>query len=400
MLPCKVRRESVERRAEERVMSLTHVASWTHVPTARFFLQALTQMVQPGGEADCLPTDAAGLAEWLVGHGLGPLAYTRCRRASPELGAALQMDMLSAVAESSLQQDSLARIQRGFAAAGVPMVLLKGAALSLTVYDQPAQRTMSDVDIWLAAADMPAAARVMVELGYQTSIKEERPFALEQLSRGEIRFVRPGWEVGLVELHWSPFAGWWLTRTAAVDESAIWSRLEPLGDAEWVHHLAPEDMVIHLAVHTAVNHQFGMSALRSLIDIALTAQKRGVDWQVVAERAKDWRVGTAVYTVLVLLDDLIGVPGMAEAVKGIRPSALRRWLLRRFVTPESVLAGQDWRHGWQRYWLLLLLVDRPRDMARLVLRTLWPEPAWLAARYGEPTGYGRHLWRLVKGEGV
>ncbi|MCB8984709.1 MAG: nucleotidyltransferase family protein [Ardenticatenaceae bacterium] len=379
----------------------TETALWPEAATARFILEQLT--AAPGSVLSGRPqpaVPAAEVAAWLVGQGLGPLAYARCGRNWPELGAALQADRVSAAAESSLQLANMEQLQAAFGAAGLPLVLLKGAALGLGVYDEPAQRTMTDVDLWLQAGQMPLAAQVMAELGYQSSVKGERPLALERLSRGEIRFVRPGWETGLVEIHWSPFLGWWLTRTAAVEDQAIWARLEPLGGETAVYQLAPEDMVIHLAVHTAVNHQFGMSALRSLVDIALTAEKRGVDWGEVAERARAWRVGTAVYTVLDLLDALIGVAGMAEAVETIRPSALRRWLLRRFVTPESVLAGQDWRHGWQRYLLLLLLVDRARDMARLVGRTLWPEQEWLTARYGEPTGHGRHLWRLVKERGV
>lgn len=376
----------------------SEVAPWPDVATARFVLQQLTGGTLPeSGEAkwEEMGMEARALADWLTAHGLGPLAYARCRRAWPALGAALQADVVSAVAESSWQQASLSRLKSAFAAAGLPLVLLKGAALGIGVYDEPAQRTMSDVDIWAPAGEMPAVARVMGGLGYRSSMKAERPLALEQLSQGEIRFVQPGWQVGLVEAHWSPFAGWWLARTADVDDRGIWARLAQLGDEVGVYQLCPEDMVVHLAVHTAVNHQFGMSALRSLVDMALTAQKRGVDWAVVAERAAAWRVGTAVHTVLGLLDQLIGVAGMEEKLAGIRPSALRRYLLRRLVTPESVLAGRDVRQGWQRYALLLLLVDRPRDAARLLWRTVWPEKEWLAARYGEPTGHGRHLWRLV-----
>ncbi|MBK6328475.1 MAG: nucleotidyltransferase family protein [Chloroflexi bacterium] len=378
-------------------------APWPDVATARFVLQQLTGRTLPeSGEVNWEDRGLAvgALAGWLTAHGLGPLAYARCRRAWPALGAALQADVVSAVAESSWQQASLSRLKSAFAAAGLPLVLLKGAALGIGVYDEPAQRTMSDVDIWAPAGEMPTVARVMGELGYRSSIKAERPLALEQLSQGEIRFVQPGWQVGLVEAHWSPFLGWWLARTADVDDPGIWARLAQVGDETGVYQLCPEDMIIHLAVHTAVNHQFGMSALRSLVDMALTAQKRGVDWGEAAERAAAWRVGTAVSTVLELLDQLIGVDGMEEKLGGIRPSAVRRYLLRRLVTPESVLAGRDVRHGWQRYALLLLLVDRPRDAARLLWRTVWPEAAWLAARYGEPTGHGRHLWRLVRRRAV
>jgi hypothetical protein len=359
-------------------------------PAARFLLRCLLDQPAPPGSAD------PALVPWLVAHGLGPLAYARLGDANPALARALQADHLSAFAESSFQLDSLRALRSAFQAANLPLVLLKGAALAQSVYADPAQRTMSDLDLWLPADRMAEAAQVMGRLGYLSSLKAERPFALQALSQGEIRFVRPGWQIGLVELHWSPFSGWWLYRTAAVDEAAIWARLEQLGDQPGVFHLAAEDMVIHLAVHTAVNHQFGLSALRSLVDIALTAQKRGVAWQVVAQRAKEWRVGTAVYLTLHLLDQLIGEEEISPALNTLRPAALRLALLRRFVNPQSVLDGRDLRHGWQRFLLLLLLVDRPRDVARLVYRALWPEKEWLAARYGRPTSRPAHWGHLLR----
>jgi hypothetical protein len=180
----------------------------------------------------------------------------------------------------------------------------------------------------------------------------------------------------------------------------LWARREALPGWPDMGQLAAEDMVIHLAVHTAVNHQFGMSALRSLVDVALTARKRGVDWAVVAERAKEWRVGTAVYTMLALLDVLIGAAGVETALDALRPSGLRRWLIGGTVTPQSVLAGEDLRSGRRRFLLLLLLVDRKRDMVNLVWRTLWPEGEWLAARYGEEVGHWGHLWRVIRDRNV
>jgi hypothetical protein len=375
--------------AIEQPMGVT--GPWPDVATARLFLAQLLS------DEQALPItglDLASLATWLTSHELGPLAYGRWQKTDPILARHLKLDRISALAESSMQQESLARIQQAFRAAGLPLVLLKGAALGRSVYVEPALRVMSDVDIWLRGADMPAGVTALTDLGYGIRGKDERPFSLQQLSRGEIRFGRPGW-LELVELHWSPFAGWWLYRTAVVDDEAVWSRLEPIAEETDVLQLSPEDMVIHLAVHTAVNHQFGLSALRSLVDIALTAQKRGVDWAVLAERANGWRVGTAVYSVLAILNQLFELEGLNVALLSLRPSALRRLLIKRFVTPKSILVGHDIRHGWQRYLLLLLLVDRSRDRARLIFRTLWPEPEWLAARYGRSVSNWRHLWYLL-----
>ncbi|PIE81586.1 MAG: hypothetical protein CSA11_04420 [Chloroflexi bacterium] len=372
------------------------------MPTARFVLRWLVEESQ--GERGERKAAGVGswekqkiqqLAEWLIEQGLGALAYGRCAESELALRRCLQGDMFSAAAESSMKQEQLKQILQGLAQAEIPVVLLKGAALSLTVYEDPAWRTMSDVDLWLPANAMAKAAQVMVDLGYTMQGKEERPFALQQLSRGEIQWVLPQQMESLIEFHWSPYSGWWLVRTAAVNDTGIWTRQENLPEQTNVGQMAPEDIVIHLAVHTAVNHQFGLSALRSLVDIALTANKREVDWNIVAKRARAWRVSIAVYIVLDLLAQLIGVEGIETSLTPLRPSKLRRWLISQFVTPQTVLAGRDLRSGAKRFLLLLLLVDRVRDMVKLIGRTLWPEQEWLEARYGGSVKHWGHLRQII-----
>jgi hypothetical protein len=46
----------------------------------------------------------------------------------------------------------------------------------------------------------------------------------------------------------------------------------------------------------------------------------------------------------------------------------------------------------------MLLVDRLRDGARLLGRALWPEDAWLAARYGRQGFWQRwqHIWSAIR----
>ncbi|MCB8920905.1 MAG: nucleotidyltransferase family protein [Ardenticatenaceae bacterium] len=378
---------------------------WPDVATARLFLKELAMGTVDNQSAVMQwrqTLDVAVLADWLVRVELAGVAYGRYGGAWPELRAALQRDRFLAAAEWELHDETLAQLLRQFAVAGVTAVLLKGAALALTVYPDRTWRTMSDVDAWVQGVEMAAAVTAVRELGFGIYSKEERPWQLQQLSQGEVQLYRTEWAQGLVELHWSAFQGWWLLRVAQPDANGVWARKEPLsvaaGGSE-VYQLAAEDMVLQVALHLVINHQLGMKALQGLLDIALTAQGRGVDWAVVAGRAKIWRVRTAVYTVLYLLDELIGVEGVEEALAQLRPSRLRRWLIGRFVSPESVLAGRDLRNGRMRHLFLLILVDRLRDMAYLVFRTLWPESEWMQARYGgKQVSRWRHLWRgLVTG---
>ena len=59
------------------------------------------------------------------------------------------------------------------------------------------------------------------------------------------------------------------------------------------------------------------------------------------------------------------------------------------------LSASKWR-----YVFLLLLIDRERDMLRLVYRALWPEREWLIARYGRYTFTTRlrHLFDAARGK--
>lgn len=378
------------------------IGPWPNVATARLFLRG---MVYGEGVATAVThlrpsLPPANVADWLIQAEIGGIALGRYGSLWPELRRALQEDHFLAVGEWQLHAQTLAQLGKALGEAGVTAVLLKGAALALTVYPEPAWRTMSDVDLWVRDEAMGAAVRAVQGIGFTVYGKEERPWPLQRLSQGEVQLYRADWAQGLVELHWSAFQGWWMLRAARPDAAAVWARKEPLplpaNDAAF-YQLEAADTVLQVGLHLAIAHQFGMKALQGVIDIALTARARQVDWRLVAERARRWRVATAVYTVLHLLDQLIGAEGVEVALRELQPGRLRRRLIARFVSPESLLAGRDVRSGRARYLLLLLLVDRPRDMLYLIFRTLWPEEAWLKARYGErPVSRWRHVWNVLR----
>jgi hypothetical protein len=385
------------------------IGPWPNLNSVRLFLASLvTSQWDSPSRGSLQSVDVEALARWLIKHDLASLAYSRCRGAVPELVLLLAERFFPSAARNVLHFHELNQVLEGLHAAGIPVVLLKGAALASEAYGEWTRRPMGDVDLWLRSVDMQEAAAIMQRLGFRMKIRRDRPLALQSLVGGELQFYK----LGLVELHQSPFAGCWLHRTAAVDDDEIWERTEPVtlafkdlpgarssaggGWSELVRQLAPEDMVIQVAVHLAVNHQFGMAALRGLLDIALTAHTRPVNWYVVAERARRWRVGTAVWTVLDLAERLIGLPGVEEVLINLSPTSFRRVLLKLLVSPQSMLDGRDLRESPLRYLILLLLVDRPWDAAYLVFRTLWPEEEWLVARYEEQASRWHHLWNVAR----
>ena len=376
-------------------MSTRHADPWPDLAAAQSFLLFLTGATKVTDFPFHTDAEFEALAYWLTERDLGPLAYARCRTVCLQLANYLQAELYLTAGQNSLHWRNLRNIDQRFARDQLAVVLLKGAALAETVYSGQEQRAMSDVDIWLQGKDIGPACRLMDDLEFYSYEKTNRPLALQALANGEIEFYSLDQPPTLVEMHFSPFPGWWFQRTANVDSSEVWSRKERIDGWQTFYQLAAEDAVIHVAVHLAVNHQFGLAAVRNLIDIALLDQVRDVNWDIVADRAQQWRLATAVWLVLSQVDQLIGVPRLKKALDRLQPSAWRRRQLKRFITPQSILADKDIRDGQERYLFLLLLVDRPRDAARLMARTLWPEDEWLDARYGGGVDHWQHIRRLI-----
>jgi hypothetical protein len=281
------------------------------------------------------------------------------------------------------------------------VVAFKGAALAYAVYSDPACRPMGDIDLWLQAGQLEIAAAALEHLGYQAQLKPTRPLALMIRARNELPLYGTRSGSGLVELHWGVFPGEWLQRTTRIDDADLWARAVPATLADQpALILSPEDNLLQVAVHLAINHNMSAPWLRGLVDIALLARHTPIDWSVSVQRARTWRVATAVWLVLSLAVDLAGLQEAAEAARELQPSALRRRLIGRFANAGSLVMMRDLSASKWRYVFLLLLIDRGRDALRLVCRALWPEREWLIARYGRYTFTTRlrHLIDAARGK--
>jgi hypothetical protein len=336
-------------------------------------------------------------ADWLKQQELAPLVWNTSggRDLPAELAATLRAAYFAAMADDLLHRHELQDVLRTLAAQDIVAVAFKGAALAHTVYPDSACRPMGDLDLWLAARDLPRAQDVLEQSGYRFSINPDRPPALKQLHGDEIQLTGQAPGAGLVELHGGVFVGTWLRLTARVDEAAVWERTAAVTLLDQpVRLLAPEDAVLQLLVHLGINHQFSMSPLRSLADVVLLARSSPLDWAMMAKRAQAWRIATVAWLGLSLAADLAGLSEVHAILPQLAPSRLRQSLLRRLVNADRLVAQIDVRVSRWRYVLLLALVDRPRDILKLIFRTLWPERDWLSARYGRGT-FGTRLRHLL-----
>lgn len=342
------------------------------------------------------PGATVALSDWLVRCDLAPLAHAAARIASPELASSVTAAAFGAAAANLGHFRSLDRIETRFESERIPLVLLKGAAVASHSYANSAYRPMTDLDAWVRDDDMPRAVEALRSLGFrQGGGLASRPEALQRLSGGELVFRPEHGGHGLIELHFSPFQGWWVKRTTAPDLPGMWRRAVVMAPGRYAMRLADDDAILQTALHVAVN-QFGQAPLRGLVDLAVMARARAIDWASVAERAVSWRMAQAAWLVLDAADRLIGLPGSRNVLDRMRPSIPARALLRTFVTPRSILNNRDLKRPALRHLFMLALADRRSDGARLIGRALWPELWWITARHGPSAGRWSHMMELLR----
>lgn len=357
--------------------------------TKRKLLHALVDESSPIPKEIAPDTAAA----WLRDHALAGLGALCLRERAPEIAALLEMDYFLTTAENSVHEKLFRQTVAALDSAEITPVALKGIALIHTAYPDFAARTMNDIDIWIKSPDVDRAILQLKQIGFaRNGEKGARPDALQALADGEIQFLSDEYPRNLIELQRSPFAGWWVQRTANIQQDELFADTVPLAGLP-AKQLSGADMVIHLAAHNVITHQLSLYALRAFVDTAYVAQS--ADWTRLVERAKRWRVATAVWLHLYLADHSVGLAAARDALEQLQPPRWQQRILLKFVSPDQILENVTLDQGVMRFLFLLALPDRLRDAVGLLWRAIWPEKSWLTARYGSPRRW-HHLWQVVR----
>lgn len=287
--------------------------------------------------------------------------------------------------------DELARLAGALGRAGIEAIVLKGGALARTVYAEPALRPMMDLDLLVRPEQIDRAGPVLEGLGFRRSpslpahlvpFQQEFGGGVEWICREEGRTTRLDVQHDLLGVDWC-------RGMFAIEPGALWDAAQPLpleGGAE-MRQLSPEDTLIHLCLHPALHHGYA-SPLIGYVDMDRLVDRAGSEtfWARVLERAARFRVRTAVYYGLLGAGRLLATPVPAGVLAALDPGRARVRRLERLAPLElgTVLQGANRRvTGLHQVLLYAALADRPRDAASMAREVLFPDQAWLAARYGE-----------------
>lgn len=351
--------------------------------------------------------DWARFEQEVFSQGLGPMMHSGLCSRRQTVPLDLQTKLQASYAVTGFWNQvhvrpALISILAALTEEGLAPVVLKGAALAYLTYPKPAHRTMADIDLLLAPAELPNAEHTLLARGLRRS-DNQLPIGHHHLpplttADGKV----------LVELHDRLVSN---ECPYAIDLPAMMERSQ-------VHYLAgtpvrvlsPDDSLFHVSVHVAYGHRYRWFPLRSLIDIMAISQAHpDLDWDRLLKTATQSQAEGAVYWPLLLAHEWLRAPIPPDVLRGLAPRRLGR-LFQGVLTLQHVVSGEvpplpgsrvlynalcEWSLCTGCSWktqsgvLLRSLFPRPHEVGHLP-----PELTRSRVRYG---AYLSRPVRLVRG---
>lgn len=278
---------------------------------------------------------ARATPQQLRDHLVAPLAF---RAGDPEFRRDHVANALLAARRAQVLAEAIAAL----AAAGIPAALLKGASYAATLYADPADRPMHDVDVLVPGARHDAARAALGALGYRD---RGRPAERSRLAHAV--GLQRGRDV--IDLHRSIAQ----PVRARIDLDRVWRDARPCVErTDGALRLAPVDEALFHFIHVARTQMYAPAI--AYIDGALLLARLAPDDRVALDaRARQWHVHRAV-TAAIAMTTALTEPAGGDARRG--------WRDRLLASPDEVLRYQLPPRPVQLARKALLL-DRPSQLA-------------------------------------
>jgi len=278
----------------------------------------------PVPRAELTDSEWSALGRTAVRHGVAPLVYARLSTASdqvpPHVLNVLKGYLFRTGLENLRLYARLVPVLRSLAEQEIDVIVLKGAFLADSVYEDRALRSMGDADLLVRRVALPRVDRILRGLGWDQPIPDDAAAPRQACGHQLQTFVR---DSARIEVHWSieddgsPFA---------IDVDGLWQRAHPVQVAgASALALAPEDLLLHLCLHASYNHgwlQFE-AGLRPLVDVDATLQHfaQRMDWDAFKQRAFRWKVQRCAWLTLTLANCLLAADVPERVLAVLAPEA-------------------------------------------------------------------------------
>jgi hypothetical protein len=353
-------------------------------------------------------------------HGIGPILFRAFQERAASVPAEwlqiFKAEYVTNAFHNQLARQSVDEIGAVLSSEHIPVILMKGASLLRTLYDDQGLRPLCDVDLLVDERDVERADAQLQARGMKLPVLEE----VGSRCHYSLVYCWQHPRTVPVELHWRIFERY---RPYVFDLDEVRAQARPLpGMPPNVLVMAPEHELAHLCMHlerhaityrSLINRKnwcellllpHGSGRLVWLYDIALYLQRRSelIDWDSFVDTARRWAIDGRVYATLELSRRALGVgppPEVLQALNRGRPQLVER------IAHSVVLASQR-ANDTQRtasagtprpHWLTRLSVPIVRFADTWI--SAFPPSAYLHARYATPNApfslRGAHLREVV-----
>lgn len=371
----------------------------------------------PTRVAECDWTRFALLARH---HGIGPILFRALQERAASVPAEwlqiFKAEYVTNAFHNQLAHASVDEVGAVLSSEQIPVILMKGAALLRTLYDDQGLRPLCDVDLLVDERDVHRADTQLQARGMKLPVSEE----VGSRCHYSLVYCWQHPRTVPVELHWRIFERY---RPYIFDLDAVRAQARPLpGMPPNVLVMAPEHELAHLCLHLdrhAITYRsligrkdwcellllpHGSGRLVWLYDIALYLQRRSdrIDWHSFVDTARRWAIDGRLYATLEMSRRALGVgppPEVLQALNRGRPQLVER--IAHSVVLASHRANDTQRNASARtprpHWLTRL--SGPTLRVAHTWISVFPPRAYLRARYDTPNTplwlRGTHLREVV-----
>lgn len=297
-----------------------------------------------------------------------------------------------AIARSVMLHQELNHVLAAFTRAGIPVVVLKGAALATTLYPKPALRPMGDLDLLVRSKHLAHAEAIVKELRF-TPEPQKIGLGMESLLAYEANFDG-GREMSIhLELHWNLIGGersryrprieWFWQRTQSIELSGVPTLM-----------LDPTANLLYLTAHLMIKHSVPERRLIWFYDLHLLIKDCGdhIDWGDLIGRAAEFGWLPALHQAIRQVHDYFDTPvpsavpdQLAERARKVsyqEPGAESGRVNSRVTSMWHRLSALD-KTALFRVLLGLLFPSRAYLRQRYRFRANWLWPLWYVYRWGD-----------------
>lgn len=211
----------------------------------------------------------------------------------------------------------VAKVGAALADAGVPLILLKGAAYLIAGLPPGAGRLFSDIDILVPKARLAEVEGVLILHGWAGTKLDDYDQRYYRQWMHELPPMQHMHRQSVLDVHHAI-----LPETAAVrpDPDKLRAASQQLSGMPGVHVLAPVDMVLHSAVHLFYDGEYD-KGLRDLLDLHRLLQHFGATpgfWEALPRRAHELELARPLFYALRYTQWLLEtpVPATTQAALG------------------------------------------------------------------------------------